>query len=319
MHIAGVGAGVVVGYYGAGLARSGERVSLVARGAHLRAIRERGLLVWSPLGDHVVRVEADSDPARVGPVDLVILAVKTYANAQVLPLLPELCGPGTAVLTLQNGVASADALAGAVGEARVLAGTTYVATAIIAPGLILQTGVHRRVILGEAFGERRVVVVGAAQSAEGLGRAEIPTQKRQETDVHAEAVPDGRVPVWEKLVYLATFAAFTGAARKPAGAIWEDAIGREAFLAVAAEVEAVARAEGVPIGADVIARMVGYLDALPPDTRSSLLIDLQQGKPTEVEALQGEVVRRGRARGVPTPGMTALYAALRAATRAATR
>ena len=102
------------------------------------------------------------------------------------------------------------------------------------------------------------------------------------------------MPVWEKLVYLATFAAFTGAARKPAGAIWGDAIGREAFLDVAAEVEAVARAEGVPIAADVIARMIGYLDALPPDTRSSLLIDLQQGKPTEVEALQGEVVRRGR-------------------------
>jgi 2-dehydropantoate 2-reductase len=84
---------------------------------------------------------------------------------------------------------------------------------------------------------------------------------------------------------------------------------------VAAEVEAVARAEGVPIDADVIPKMIAYLDALPPDTRSSLLIDLQQGKPIEVEALQGEVVRRGRARGVPTPGMTALYAALRAATR----
>jgi 2-dehydropantoate 2-reductase len=121
------------------------------------------------------------------------------------------------------------------------------------------------------------------------------------------------VPVWEKLVYLATFAAFTGVARRPAGAIWGDDVGREAFVAVAREVEAVARAEGVPIADDVIARMIGYLDALPPDTRSSLLIDLQQGKPTEVEALQGEVVRRGQALGVPTPGMTALYAALRAA------
>ena len=304
MHIAVVGAGAVGGYYGASLARSGERVSLIARGAHLRAIRERGLLVWSPLGDHVVRVEAESDPERVGPVDLVILAVKTYANAQVLPLLPALCGPDTVVMTLQNGVASADALAEAVGEARVLAGTTYVATAIHAPGVILQTGVHRRVILGEAFGARREVSARAARIAEVLAGA----------DIHAEAVPDGRVPVWEKLVYLATFAAFTGAARQPAGAIWSDAIGREAFLAVAAEVEAVARAEGVPIGADVIPRMIGYLDALPPDTRSSLLIDLQQGKPTEVEALQGEVVRRAKALGVPVPGMTALYAALRAAT-----
>jgi 2-dehydropantoate 2-reductase len=305
MHIAVVGAGAVGGYYGARLARSGERVSVVARGAHLRAIRERGLLIWSPLGDHLVRVEADSDPARIGPVDLVILAVKTYSNAQVLPELPALCGPETMVLTLQNGVASADEIAGVVGEARVLAGTTYVATAIVAPGVIQQTGVHRRVILGEAFGHRTATSSRAARVAATLAAA----------DIQAEAVPDGRVPVWEKLVYLATFAAFTGAARRPAGPIWSDAIGREAFLTVAAEVEAVARAEGVAIDPDVIPKMIAYLDALPPDTRSSLLIDLQQGKPIEVEALQGEVVRRGRALGVPTPGMTALYAALRAAAR----
>jgi 2-dehydropantoate 2-reductase len=221
----------------------------------------------------------------------------------VLPLLPQLCGPDTSVLTLQNGLASADALADAVGEARVLAGTTYVATEIVAPGVIQQTGVHRRVILGEAFGDRRVVSDRATRIAGLLRRA----------DIQAEAVADGRVPVWEKLVYLATFAAFTGVSRQPAGVIWGDEVGRDAFLDVAEEVEAVARAEGVPIAEDVIDRMVGYLDALPPDTRSSLLIDLQRGKPTEVEALQGEVVRRGRALGVKTPGMTALYAALRAA------
>ena len=302
MHIAVVGAGAVGGYYGARLARSGERVTLIARAAHLRAIRERGLLVWSPLGDHVVRVEADSDPERVGPVDLVILAVKTYSNPQVLPALPALCGPETAVLTLQNGVGSADELAAVVGPDRVLAGTTYVATAIIAPGIVQQTGVHRRVILGEAFGERRAVSPRVERIAAMLRHA----------DIQAEAVADGRVPVWEKLVYLATFAAFTGVSRKPAGAIWSDDIGREAFVAVAAEVAAVARAEGVAIAEDLLPRMVAYLDALPPDTRSSLLIDLQQGKPTEIDALQGEVVRRGRALGVPTPGMTALYAALRA-------
>jgi 2-dehydropantoate 2-reductase len=302
MHIAVVGAGAVGGYYGARLARSGERVTLIARSAHLRAIRQRGLLVWSPLGDHVVHVEAESDPARVGPVDLVILAVKTYSNPQVLPALPALCGPETAILTLQNGVGSADEIAAVAGPERVLAGTTYVATALIAPGVVEQTGVHRRVILGEAFGERRAVSPRVERIAGMLRRA----------DIQAEAVADGRVPVWEKLIYLATFAAFTGVSRKPAGAIWSDAIGRDAFVAVAAEVAAVARAEGVPIAVDVLPRMVDYLDALPPDTRSSLLIDLQQGKPTEIEALQGEVVRRGLALGVPTPGMTALYAALRA-------
>ncbi|HEY8550715.1 MAG TPA: 2-dehydropantoate 2-reductase [Vicinamibacterales bacterium] len=306
MHIAVFGSGAVGGYYGARLARAGHRVTFIARGAHLQAIRERGLLVWSPLGDFLVRAEADSEPERVGPVDLVLLAVKTYHNPEVLPRVPALCGPATSVLTLQNGVDSVDELAAAVGEARVIAGTTYIATAIAAPGVIEQTGFHRRVILGEAFGDRTRISERVAHIAEVL----------RDADVQAEAVPDGRVPVWEKLIYLAPFAAFTGAARRPAGAIWHDEVSRAAFLAVVQEVEAVARAEGVPVAGDMQQRVTDYMNALPPSTRSSLLIDLQQGKRTEVEALQGAVVRRGQARNVPTPGMQALHAVLRAASQA---
>jgi 2-dehydropantoate 2-reductase len=192
-----------------------------------------------------------------------------------------------------------------VGPERVIGGTTYVATAIGAPGLIEQTGVHRRVIVGEVYGDRTFVSARVAQIRDVLERA----------GIQAEAVADGRVPLWEKLVYLATFAAFTGAARRPAGAIWSDPVIRETFLAAAAEVEAVARAEGVAIAPDTRQRIIDYLDMLPASTRSSLLIDLQIGKRTEVEALQGAVVRRGQARGVATPIMRGLYAALRAASR----
>jgi 2-dehydropantoate 2-reductase len=305
MHIAIFGAGAVGGYYGAKLARAGERVTFIARGAHLKAIRERGLLVWSSLGDFLVRAEADSEPEHVGPVDLVVLAVKTYDNTEVLPRLPALCGEETSVLTLQNGVDSVDDVAAAVGPERVIGGTTYVATAIGAPGLIEQTGVHRRVILGEVYGDHTLVSSRVGHIRNVLERA----------DIQAEAVVDGRVPLWEKLVYLATFAAFTGAARRPAGAIWSDPVIRETFLAAAAEVEAVARAEGVAVSSDTRQQVIDYLDALPPSTRSSLLIDLQQGKRTEVEALQGAVVRRGQVRGVPTPILRGLYAALRAASR----
>jgi 2-dehydropantoate 2-reductase len=305
MHIAIFGSGAVGGYYGAKLARSGERVTFIARGAHLRAIRERGLLVWSPLGDFAVRAESDSEPERIGPVDLVILAVKAYDNVEVLPRLAALCGDRTAVLTLQNGVDSVDEVASAVGASRVLAGATYVATAIVAPGIIEQTGTHRRVLVGEAFGDRATVSERVAGVVEVFARA----------DVQAEAFADGRVPIWEKLIYLSPFAAFTGAARRPAGFIWNDPVIREALLAAAAEVEAVARAEGIPVAADVGDRIVDYMAALPSSTRSSLLIDLQQEKRTEVEALQGAVIRRGQARGVATPMMRALYAVLRAASR----
>jgi len=307
MHIAIFGSGAVGGYYGARLARAGERVTFIARGAHLNAIRERGLVIWSPLGDFVIRAETESDPARVGPVDLVILAVKTYHNLEVLPGLGSLCGPETAVLTLQNGVDSVDEVAGAVGEVRVIGGATYIATAIAAPGIIEQTGTHRRVLLGEVFGDRSEVSERVTRLMSLLTRA----------DIEAEAFADGRAPIWEKLIYLSPFAAFTGAARRPAGYIWNDPVIREAFLSAVDEVELVARAEGIAVAPDLRQRIVDYMHALPTSTRSSLLIDLQQGKRTEVEALQGAVIRRGQARGVSTPIMRALYAVLRAASRQA--
>jgi 2-dehydropantoate 2-reductase len=130
-------------------------------------------------------------------------------------------------------------------------------------------------------------------------------------DIHAEAVPDARVPLWEKFIYLAPFASFTGAARLPIGPVYTDPEGRAAFLAAVAETAAVARASGVAIPADLTSRIETYVAGIPPTTRSSLLIDLSQGKRIEVESLTGSVVRRGRETGVPTPMMQALYAVLR--------
>lgn len=134
MHFAILGSGAVGGYYGAKLARAGHRVTFVARGAHLHAIRERGLEVRSTaLGDFVARANAEEDTSRVGPVDVVLFTVKTYDNAAALPLLRPLLGEGTVVLTLQNGVDSAAEVAAVAGEARTLAGSTYIATALEAP------------------------------------------------------------------------------------------------------------------------------------------------------------------------------------------
>lgn len=303
MHFAILGSGAVGGFYGALLARAGQRVSFVARGAHLRAIRERGLAVWSPLGDFVARAQAEDDPARIGPADVVLLAVKTYDNATALPMLPALVGPSTVVITLQNGVDSVDQVAAVVGEERVLGGPTYIAAALSLPGLIEQTGTHRRIVFGEAFGARTQVSDRVREIAGALTAA----------NIQAEAVADARVPLWEKFIYLAPFAAFTGAARLPIGPLWSDAAIKAEFMAAVTEVESVARAEGVPVRdtASLQEYVKQYVDALPPGTRSSLLIDLQQGKRTEVESLAGSVVRRGIAAGVPTPIMSALYAVLK--------
>jgi 2-dehydropantoate 2-reductase len=302
MHFAIIGAGAVGGYYGALLARSGQDVSFVARGAHLEAIRAHGLKIESgAVGDFVARVRAESDPARIGHADVVIIAVKTYDNDTAIPLALPLTGPDTTVLTIQNGVDSAEDVARVVGEARTIAGSTYIATAIEAPGLIRQTGTHRRVVFGEVF----------AAGAEVSLRVRAIEAAMKAADIHAEAVADARVPIWEKFVYLATFAAFTGAARLPIGPIWSDPAGRAAFMQAVGEVAAVARASGVAIRDDILSYIESYMERLPPSTRSSLLIDLTQGKRIELESLPGSVVRRGRALGVPTPMMEALYAVLK--------
>lgn len=301
MRFAIFGSGAVGGYYGAKLARAGVPVTFIARGAHLRAIREHGLRVRSPLGDFTVRAPAEEDPARVGPVDVVLYAVKTYDNPAALRQLPPLVGRETTVLTLQNGVESVDELAAVVGERAVLGGATYIATALTGPGVIEQTGTHQRIVFGEVFGERPHVSARVERIAHILAGA----------GIEVESVADARVPLWEKFIYLAPFAGLTGAARLPVGPLWRDPDSRAVLLAAMREVEHVARAEGVGVAPDVCDRIVRYLEAIPPSTRSSLLIDLTAGHPIEVEALLGAAVRRGRARGVPTPIMAALYAVLK--------
>lgn len=302
MRFAILGSGAVGGYFGAKLAKSGQDVVFIARGAHRDAIRATGLQVRSAkLGDFAVQAQAESDTARVGIVDVVILSVKAYDNATALPMLAPLIGPDTVVLTLQNGVDSVDEVAAVVGAGQVLAGTTYVATALESPGLIVQTGVHRSIIFGEAFGDRQAVSPRVRAIAEVLTPA----------DIEVTAVADGRVPVWDKFVYLAPFAGFTGAARLPIGEIWQFPHVRAMFFAASREIAALAAAEGVQISANRFETLQQYMDNIPPSTRSSLLIDLEFGKRIEVEALQGAAVRRAASHGLAVPIIATLYALLK--------
>jgi 2-dehydropantoate 2-reductase len=305
MKIAVLGSGAVGGYYGALLARAGHDVTFIARGAHLDAIRSQGLRVRGPLGDWVIRAAAEHDTAGVGQADLVLFAVKTYDNDSALPLLGPLVGESTIVLTLQNGVDSPDAVAAIVGKGPVVGGAAYIATALSAPGVIDQTGSYRRIAFGEVFDHVGAVTPRIARLHEALTAA----------DIQSEPAADGRVPLWEKFTYLAPFAGMTGAARQPVGVIRREPAARAQLLAAFAEVHALALAEGVPVAADLLDRVLAYVDGVPETMRSSLLIDLAQGKRIEVEALQGAVVRRAALRGVAVPVMTTLYAVLRAASQ----
>ncbi|WP_408890639.1 ketopantoate reductase family protein [Myxococcus faecalis] len=308
MRFAIVGSGGVGGYYGARLVRAGHEVGFLARGAHLAALRKKGLTILSPEGDFTVPVRAEEDAALLGPVDVVILGVKNYDVASVLPQVktllaasrePALGGTTAGVVTLQNGVDSPSEVAAAVGEAAVIGGTTYISTAISEPGVIKQTGTQHRIVLGEAFGDtsrvsRRVQVVRDVLAQAGL---------------NAEAVADVRAPLWEKLAFLAPMAGFCTAARTPVGPLREGPFFRETFREAAAEVLRVAAAEGVTTTtrADDV---MNYMDGVPAEVRPSMMVDFDAGKPLEVEYLQGTVARRGHALGVPTPVMSTLYSVL---------
>ena len=301
MRFAIVGSGAVGGYYGAKLSRAGHDVTFIARGAHLEAIRAHGLAVRSPLGDFVAHARAEADPAHVPPVDVAVFAVKAYSNHDALPILKAVVRDRAVALTLQNGVESVDEVAATVGPSRVLGGSTYVATALSQPGLIEQTGTHRRIVFGEVSGDASQVSDRVKRIGDAFASA----------DIAAEAVADAKVPIWEKFCYLSPFAAFTGAARLPIGPLWSDPSSRELMMAAFREIEAVAGACGVALPPGVVDRIATYVDSIPAATRSSLLIDLQQGKPIEVEALVGAVVRRGAQAAVATPIMAALYAVLK--------
>ena len=302
MRFAILGSGAVGGYYGASLARAGHDVTFIARGAHLQAIRERGLHVRSPmLGDFTVKAPAEEDTTKVGIVDVVLIAVKAYDNPTALPLVKPMLGPASAVLTIQNGVDSVSELAAVVGEQAVLGGATYIATALTEPGVIDQTGTHRRIVFGEVFGSLPRASQRVNQLHEALAGA----------DIMSEPTGDGRVPIWEKYIFLVALAGFTGGARLPLGPVWGDPFIRSQFLEGCREIERLARAEGVPVAADIIDRITAYIDGIPGTMRSSLLIDLSAGKRIEVEALHGSAVRRAARAGVEVPIMSTLYALLK--------
>lgn len=301
MRLAVVGSGAVGGFVGALMQRSGHEVYFMARGAHLEAMRTRGLTIRTPKAEWRLKVRTAEHADGLGEMDFVFYAVKTYSNPEALQLLNAVAGDHAVVLTLQNGVDSAREIEDVIGLGRVIGGAVYVATALTEPGVITQTGPHRRIAFGETTGDVSRV------STRCLALDTV----FKEAEIVSEPFANGWVPLWEKFIYLAPFAAFTGATRQPIGALWPDPDTKALMIAAFKEVLAVAKAERVNVRPGTLKRVLAYVDGLDPTVRSSLLIDIHHGKPTEVEALLGAVVRRAKRRRVKTPIMNALYAALR--------
>ncbi|MGH2668070.1 MAG: 2-dehydropantoate 2-reductase [bacterium] len=299
MRIAVMGAGGTGGFFGGLLARAGESVTFIARGAHLAALQSRGLAVTSRLaGDFTVPVTATSDPAAVGAVDLVLFCVKAYDTETAAAQIRSLVGPDTMVLSVQNGIDNAERIARVVGEQPVIGGVAQISSVIEAPGVIAQTAGAGRIIFGELAG-------GSSARTERLLSA------FQQAGITAQLHPDIRVALWEKFLMICAFSGLTALTRLPLGSILGCAETRALFRDTMAEVEAIARAIGIRLPAGCVDRTVAMFTALEPWARGSLYYDLAAGRRLELEVLHGTVVRLGGQQGIATPLNFAIYAALK--------
>lgn len=288
MRIAVVGSGGVGGYFGGRLLAAGVDVSFIARGAHLEALRTRGLRIESPMGNvHFPRVAATADTTTIGPVDVVFFAVKLYDTDSATRLLPALIGGETVVIPLQNGVESVETLVRAVGRPHVAGGTAYVAAVISEPGVIQHTAIDR-LIFGELDGTR-------------TPRLERLLEACRAADFQATLSEHIEVEIWTKFVHLSAFSGMTAVTRLPIGPLRDDPDLWAMSQAAVMETMAVAHAKGVGLAQSVFEDIVTNVQRLPPLSKSSLLQDLERGRPLELPWLSGAVVRLGRELGVETP------------------
>lgn len=299
MRIAALAAGGVGGYFGARLAAAGHEVTFIARGAHGAAIARDGLRVESPLGDLTVKpARVTDDPGSIGPVDVVLFAVKLWDTEAAGELARPLVGPETRVITLQNGVDSVERLTPVLGVERVVGGVAYIATVIGEPGVIRHTS--RFAIIRCGFPDRRkdaglAAFVAAAQKAA----------------IDIALADDIEVERWKKFVFLSSMAAANAATRQAIGPILADADMRGLLTDLLGEVVAVATARGVKLPADFAAERLRFAETVPPGMKASMLHDLERGNRLELDWLAGKVVALGRELGVATPASAAIYASLK--------
>jgi len=289
MKVIVLGAGAIGAYYGGQLARTGHDVTLYARGANLAAINERGLEIRTPEGSSVLEIAATDRADELGAADFAILGVKSYSLDSIGPVVRQVAQRGTAILPFLNGVETTDRLlALGVPRSAILGGVTRISVARTQPGVVERRGPFQSVILGELDDQTtdRVTRIAAAFRAAG---AEARVSNRIEVDL------------WEKFVFIAAMAASCGLARSPIGPLREKPLGRRLLQRAVQEVVDVARARGIALAADETAQVVGAIDALPPGTKPSFLLDLEAGGPNELDVLSGAVSRYAEKAGVQTP------------------
>ncbi|GAB3982113.1 2-dehydropantoate 2-reductase [Actinoallomurus acanthiterrae] len=294
LRIAVIGAGGVGGYFGGRLAAAGHDVSFVARGEHLAALRRDGLIVTSVAGDFVVApARATNDTAEIGEVDLVLLGVKTWQLGPAIAALKPLIGSETAVVTTQNGVDAPQQVADVIGQGAVLPGAVEVIAFLDGPGRVRQIGGGK--LTFAEWDSRPTARVAKLRDA------------IRETGLTAVVATDVWAALWEKFLALASLGAIGAVTDAPYGVLRAHEGVRQLIADSMTEIQQVARAKGIRLSDDIVAAEIAFLDRLPADGTTSLQRDIRSGRPSELEAWTGTVVRLGRQTGTPTPVNSLLY------------
>jgi 2-dehydropantoate 2-reductase len=299
LKIAVYGVGGVGGYFGAVLAHAGNPVSLIARGEHLKAIREKGLRIQTPKEEFIITpAKASDNPAEIGPVDIVIVGVKAWQVPDAARAMRPLIGPNTRVVPLQNGVEAVDQLAQAVGREHVLGGLCRVIASKVGPGEIKIGAMEPVVALGELDG------------AELAGNAKALLDAFRAAGINVQAAPDIQAALWDKWLFIAAVSGVGAVSRATVGEVRESPATRALLQQVMEEVAAVARQRGVRQAGDIVARTMSFIGTMPKEATASMQRDVADGRPSELEAILGSLVRFGKEAGVPTPATEFIYASL---------
>jgi len=298
MRIAVVGAGGVGGYFGGRLAQAGEDIIFIARGEHLKAMQASGLRVDSFLGNFVIQpVRATNDPRQVGLVDMVLVAVKAWQVPEVAPALMPMIGEETGVIYLGNGVEAPAQLTHVLGAWPVLGGLTRISAAIAGPGLVKHLGIEPFIAFGELDGQPSA-------------RVEALRLAFERAQVKVSVPADIQAAMWEKFIFIAAISGVGAVTRLPAGDFRRVPESRQLLEAAIDEVVALARRRKINLPEDIAQRTLAVIDGLAPTVTASMQRDIMEGRPSELGAQNGAVVRMGLESGVPTPVHAFIYAGL---------
>jgi 2-dehydropantoate 2-reductase len=300
MRISIFGAGAVGAYFGGRLAEAGQEVAFVARGEALRALNERGLRVTSTEGDFKVQpVRAAGSLVDLGPTDAILVAVKAWQVSDAARAIAPGLGPDTIVVPLQNGVEAPAQLAAVLGPERVLGGLCHIIAWVESPGVVRHQGAQPHIAFGELAG-------GSSARVRGLQQAFSRCR-----GVTAEALDDVRAEMWRKFLFISSVSGLGAVTRAPIGVLRSRPEIRELLERAMREVLAVARANGVALPDAAVEETLAFTDSLPEAGTTSMQRDIMAGRPSELEAQSGSVVRLGKETGVAAPVHDFVYRALR--------